>query len=423
MANLAVTPTTTADLNKIWRKVQKKVRTAWQFTSDEWEMISDMEEYEVDWSTREITIPLDMNDDAGVASIPEGGWEAVPMSPNVEEISLAFVWLNKRFTVTHTAKAVDQRSKNAMLTSQIKYQGNKAQQAIGRHWSDQVYGFSTGVLATTTTAATQASGTYVLALGYGHSSVTDPYYIANLFRKGDRVAAVRSGALADANAIGTITADPTVSGGNAELAITWNGSWTSVSGDQLVLANSVENTTLTGGTSYNKHQVGLLDGLTSTSVHGLSSATNARWAVAYSDSTSGRFTGIKLHRAAQEINNKGGGRMNKVYMAQGVERDMIDYYRGAVRISSPFNMEVDGSVKAKGVTFVTTRRVPNGQVVAMDSSSFQKGMLLGKPSAPAWGDGDKIEGRSATAFSMDLPCFLVHLNRANYAHFTNQTES
>lgn len=204
--------------------------------------------------------------------------------------------------------------------------------------------------------------------------------------------------------------------------MTWNGSADPDDNDYVVKANSLENTTITG-TDYNRGLVGILDAMTSTSVHSLSSSSVPNWSVAYSDTASGRFSGLKLHRAKQEIMNEGGGKANLVIWSQGIERDVLDQMQAAVRFDSPFELEIDGSVKSRGVKFFTSRRVPAGYAFVMDKSAFRRMSLLPKPGQPAWGDGDKLENQNGFVFSLDWPIALVTLNRKNMAYFSSQQES
>jgi len=419
MATGTYTPTLSTDVTKIWRTVQTDVQQGLNFMSEEWEMMEDIKKFKVDWSSRSITVPLDITEGSGIANIPEGGYEAYPTSPAPQELTLSWVLMNGRFTVTKTVNWIRENTPNAMMEDQMRYQALKKVQDLGRHYSDYFYGLSTAYLATTTTAASQSSGTYTLATGYGQSTITNAAFIANKFKVGDRVALIQSGALV-ANALGTITA---VTPATPSIAVTWAGSVTSTSGDYVVKANSLENTTI-AGTDYNRGMVGLLDMCLTASVHGLSSSTDANWSVAASDTTGGRLTGVRLRKHMQAIKNDGGGTVDRVYIAQGVERDMISLQNAAVRFSDPNSMELDGSVKYGKVKFHATKRVPNGWAFPVASKSIKRLSLLPKPDGtPMWEDGEKIPDRSAYVFSIDFPCATVCLNRKNLSYFNSLTES
>lgn len=410
--------TSGTDLNKMWRKVQGDVATAIQFESEEWDLLDNLDEYDIDWSAREITIPVDIIKGIGIAKIPEGGYEARPSSPNLRDLTITWSLYNGRFTISKTAKWIDEKNREAMLTRQIVQQGKSKVRALASQFSDDFYGFSTGILCDTSTNATQSSGAYTIEDAYGVAGIDTAAYLCNLFEIGDYVALIRSAALVT-NAIGVITA---ITVGTPSITVTWNGSVDSDANDSVVKANSLENTTL-AGTDYNRGLVGLLDATSSASVHSLSNSTDANWDVAYSDTTAGRFSGIKLHRAKQEVANEGPGQLNLVLWAQGVERDVVSQYQAGVRFEDSFGMEIDGSVKSKGIKFFGSRRVPPGYVFGADKRSMRKMTLIPKPDQPMWDDGEKIPDKSGFVFPIDYPVGLVWLARKNLVYWTGQTES
>jgi hypothetical protein len=410
--------TSHTDLNAMWRKVQGDVALALQFESEEWDLLGDMDEYDIDWSAREITIPVDIIKGVGIAKIPEGGYEARPSSPNLRDLTITWSLYNGRFSISKTAKWIDQSNREAMLTRQIVQQGKSKMRALASQFSDDFYGFSTGILCDTSTGATQTNGVYTIEDAYGVAGIDDKPYLDSLFEVGDYVALIRSAALVT-NAIGVITAKTAAT---PSLTITWAGSVDSDANDSIVKANSMENATL-AGTDYNRGLVGLLDALTSSSVHSLTTSTEPNWNVAYADTTAGRFSGIKLHRAKQEVQNEGPGKVNLVFMSQGVERDVVSQYQAGVRFEDSFGMEIDGSVKSKGIRFFSSRRVPPGYVAAVDKRSCRKMTLIPKPDQPMWDDGEKIPDISGFVFPIDYPVGLVWLARKNLSYFSGQVES
>jgi len=418
MAVVSYSPTTGSDLEEIWKKVQTKLHQGMKFMSEEWENMEDLKKFDVSWSSREILVPMDLNEGYGVATIEEGGYEAVPSTPEANEISLSWVLFNKRFTHTLTSHWVEQRSPGAQTENNLKYHGAKAIQAIGRHFRDYHYGFSTGYLAQNSSVSTGTSGTYTLENAYGLSTVdTDDAYTADKFKVGDRVALIRSAALVT-NALGTITA---VSASTPSITVTWAGSVTSADADYVVKANSMENSDI-GSTDYNKGLVGKLDMLQTASVHGLSSATNANWDAGYSDTAGGRLTGMRIRKAVQDIKNAGGGKVDRMDIAQGVERDMITQQIAAVRYADTSSMELDGSVKYGGIKFNSFEGVPPGYAIPYVNKSVRKMSLLPKPEkGPAWGMGEKIQDKSAYVFSLDFPLAQVCLNRGNMGYFSGLT--
>jgi hypothetical protein len=373
MAQLTATVTTAATtLNKGYRKIQGKLLKGLQTLNEEWDLLDDIPDYDVTLSAREMTVPIRLNSAGRSAYIAEGALEKNPVTPPVEELTLTWANLNERWMTTLTAKYLDKYQAGQVIR-QLKYQALEALDAISNTVSWQFYGFSTGVMCQTTTVATQASGAYTLANAFGISALGGAAYLASMFTVYDRVALIRTGALV-ANAIGQITAVDTT---NGTITVTWLGSVTSASGDNIVFANSMENTTI-AGTDYNLAPVGLLDAVTSTSVHGLSGSSVANWNPALTSTTAGRFSGLKL----------------------------------------------DGSIKSKGVEFFSSRKVPPGYAFILDKDGIGKFSLLPKPDAgvPAWDDGDKMENRNALQFSIDYPYAIVIKSRRMMAYYSSLTE-
>jgi hypothetical protein len=401
-------------LNKVWRKSQGKLLTGYQTMTEEWGWVEGLKKFDINISAREITTPVDLNIPYGTAIIPEGGYEANPVTPNVEEITLTWSNYNQRWTTTLTSRYLSRLGQDNKVIDQFKYQAIKAIESLSRRVGIDFYGFSTGIVALNTTDATQASGTYTLADAYGDSSLDDTDFLASLFVVGDRVALVRGGSLVT-NAIGTITAI-----GAGTISVTWNGSVDANNGDGVVFANSIENATI-DGTDYNKAMVGLLDMATSASLHGL---THANWLPALEDTSGGRFSGVKLRQLKQAIKNKGGGTLNEIIWSNGVSNDVFALQAGALRFNDPFAMELDGEAKARGVKFRTSRKVPPGCLFGFDRSSVRRFSLLEMPGVgdQKWADGDKLQDRNAYAFSIDLPQALVCTNRRNIGVFTGLTE-
>lgn len=413
-ATFSVT-TGSSDVSKIWAKTRGALVQALQFDVEEYDMADDLQKLSVDYSLREVIVPLDINEGAGVAAISEGGQEARPSTPNVEEITVPLSEISARFTLS-IQSALLQSNGGAVVQKQMVYAGRKKMQDVARDFGDRFYGFATGILAQTTTVATASSGTaYTLANMYGVSGLGSAAQLADKFRVGDAVALIRSAALVT-NAIGTVTA---VSSATPSITVTWNGSVTTVSGDNIVKANSIENTTI-AGTDYNKSIVGLLDALTSTSVHGLSSSSVANWSAAYSDTTSTRLSGLKIIRARQEIMNKGGGKATVGLLDQGVYRDLISQQQASLRFNDPFALELTADVKAKGTALTTTRRVPSGMAIFFDKSSYRK-LPLPKMVVDSLQDAIRMENSSGYIFPTNILLSNVVLNRKNMAYFQNAT--
>jgi hypothetical protein len=421
MAQLTPTVTTAATtLVKAYRKMQGGLLMGMKTMSEEWDLFDEIPDYDVTVSAREMTTPIRLHKAGRSSYIPEGGLEKNPVTPPLEELTLTWANLNERWMTTLTARYLDSKSQAGQVIRQLRYQALTALEAISNTVSWGFYGFSTGVACQTSTNATQASGTYTLANGFGISGLGTAAYLASMFTVYDRVALIRAGALV-ANAIGQITAVDTT---NGTITVTWLGSVDSDANDNIVFANSVENTTI-AGTDYNLAPVGLLDASTSTSVHGLSGSSLPYWNPALTSAVAGRFSGLKLRKARQAIQNRGGAKADLVIWSQGVENDTIEAEKASARFASTFGMEMDGSVKAKGITFFTSPKVPPGYAWVLDKSeTMGKYTLLPKPDSgtPPWTDGDKMENRNALQFSIDFPYAYIWKNRSAMAMYSGQTE-
>jgi hypothetical protein len=409
-----------SSVNKIWKKVQGKLQTGIQYVCEEYADMDDVQKFEINVSAREITVPIDVNEGAGVASIAEGGYEAIAYTPNVEEITLSWINLNARFTSSLTAQYLDQYNAEAQIKRQLKHQGAHKVRDIARDFSDRFYGYSTAILAEVTAQTTATTATYTLTNGYNDTSITSLPFIADKFRANDRIALVRSGSLVS-NAIGTVSSISTA----GVLVVVWNGSVVSNANDDVVKANSMENTTI-DGTDYNRGLVGLLDMCKSVSVHSLANTSVPNWNVSLADTGGGAFSGVKIKKGLREIENKGGGKADRIYITDGIDRNLFSTQSAALRFGSPMGMELGGDAKFKGLKFVHTRRVPPGHAIMMDSSSVRRFNLLSAPKAEggfAWKDGDKLENQNALVFSMDFPVAMVCTSRRNLAYWTGLSES
>jgi hypothetical protein len=378
-----------------------------QFGVEEWNLLQGLKEFDVDWSAREITVELDLNDDYGTSSIIEGGKESRPSSPTVVTATLTWILLNKRFTASMTAKYIAQQNARAMLEDQLKFQAKKAVQGIRRKIGDMFYGFSTGTACKVSSIATDAITLKDMFGVSGEGAVADARRCEDLFRAGDYIAVLEPSAPALRGngivLIDSVTPSTNVITGSAVSDIS------SAAGDDLIVfANSLENTTMASGTERSQGLVGLLDGCTSTSVHSVSSSSNARWDVGYEDTSSGRFTGIKLRKAKQGVNNNGGGTVDTVLWAQGVENDVVAQLQAGLRFSDAWGMEMDGQPKSKGIKFVSTQRVPDGHAFVFDKkNSVKKMTLIDEPGKVDWGDGYKLQDDSGYVFSIDYPVAMI----------------
>lgn len=420
MATATYTPTNIkTDLVKVFKKVQTKLFTGFRFKCPEYAEQS-MGKFDVDWSSREILFPLDLNEGGNVASIAEGGYEAFPSSPSLEEGTATWIQFNKRFTLTKIAQYIDEvQGVRPMVKRQFALQGTKALDAIGWQYGLYWYGFSTGVIARI--GALPGGNVITLKDAYGSvglasgGSAYEKAYLARMWKKGERIAILNPAGPA-LRVIQTITADPDTVNGQ----ITLDGSAGAAVNDLLVYANSIENTTLAGGTDYNKGVPGLMEVLTSAGLHGL---THGNWTVAGSDVTAGRFNGSKMQKARDEIANWApeGTNLDTLVIDQAVRRDTNAQYMAAVRYDDPGAIEIEGMAVAKKIKFQSTRRVPPGLVAAYASGAYKRMTLWDKADAPEnFADGDKLQDQNAMAFMIDYPWYLICTARKAFYYWLNQ---
>lgn len=429
---MAITVTTSGStLAKVGKKIQGEAIKGFAKRSETWNLLSTLTsgEYQIQASQREVTTPIDISENPSGAFISEGSYEANPVTVDMQDLTFTWAFLNHRFSFTRTSEHLDRRFRSAQVIRQSVYQTQKMMEALTRRFGIGFYGTSTGELCQTTTNATQASGTYALANGYGRAGIDDAEYLSQFFKVGDRVALVRSAALVS-NAIGEVTAVSTSSG----ITVTWIGSVDSDSGDSIVLANAYPQSataTLAGATEYNKAPMGMADFFLATSPHNLSGTTYPLWNPAGTDSTGGYLTGTRIKKAQHLIKNKGGGTLNVLLQAQGVSRALYQQTSSAVQFSDPLGMEILGSVSTKGIKQVDSDPLcPPGDAYAFDKRSFKKWSITEMPDADASSvenspntTVDKLEGLSAHVVSIDFLYNLVNTRRADGCMWSGLTEA
>lgn len=424
MAQLTFTSTTSGStLAKVHKKIQGNLLKGFQTKCEEWTWASKMKDFEVSPSAREVTVPIDITAQPMGGLIPEFGYESNAITAAPQEITTTWSNYNARFSFSVTSKILDQKHRQSQVIRQLKYQTMKLTEGMAKRVALSFYGKSTGVLADTSTNATSASQTLTLEDAFGEAGIDTAAYIASMFSVGDRIGLIRSAALV-ANGIGEITA---VTPATPAIAVTMIGSADVDANDSVVLANSVENTTI-AGTEYNLAPHGLLDFLGTASVHGLSSSSYPNWAAAANDTSGGRFTAVRLMYAQHQIANKGGGTANMLVVDQGVLRDMYAQERAALRFGAPSELDFAGDVKAKGFKILSSRYVPPGYAFVLDSSSIKRWTLVDMPgeegpAVPDYGSEniDKVQDRNGFVFSFDFPYTWICTNRGNLAGFSGLT--
>jgi hypothetical protein len=411
------------------RQVQTKVYQSAMFGEEEWNSVATGragKDFNLNaWSTRSITVPLDLQRGYGATAIPEGGYEAMPSSPAPIDATLTFINVNKRISFSRIAEILRQRSPQAFIEAEndLKWQGKKAVQALRRKFALMFYGFSTGTVGKVSSVSTDD---LVVKDMYGISGLgatTHNLRCVDFFEVGDRIAVLNPSGPAF-RGIFTVAS-------KARSTNTLTGTAVSDAGaqvdDLLVFAGNLENTTLAGGTERNLNLVGLLDMMTSTSVHSVSGDTYALWNPSFTQTTSGRFTPVTFKKMQYGISSQGpdGSKLTDVWFAPGVHNDLFDQQQAGVRFEGGKDFEIDGDPKATGTTFHKSRLTPDGYVFGYDrNNSLKKGMLFPDPGEQPFDEGsiDKLQDISGKVASLDFPIFLFTTSRAGMAYVSGATQ-
>ena len=416
MANLAYTAPSNSQVNAVWRTVQGPLSEMINFEVEEFDNLDTFDKEKSAWSLRSVIFPGDIIEGGNVALIPEGGSEGIPFSPNALDFTLTPTHYNVRFAASKLAMFADKNGGDNQIKSELMFRGEHAIRALSRSVGDDFWGFSTGILAltdTNITASVAATITITLKSGYGVTGITDLAYVSRMFKPSEWIAILDSGTYRTTARIVSISTAAVVVLDSFSAALT-----TTTDGLQIVRANAVEQTQ----TSYNRALVGMLDGLTTASVQGQTSATYPNWSVAYSDTAAGRFSGLKMHIAKDEIANYGTGAPDTCWIGQGVYRDLVAQMQSSYRASDPLSLQIDGAAKSKGIQFVSTRRTPPGYVVVGRKKALNRWQLNPKPGkAFAWKDGKEKIDESIMLFSADFPLQMAWKSRKSFAYFSTQT--
>lgn len=419
--------TTQTVAQKIWRKAQGTAVDGINFTVEELRLLNKLSNAKLAPSLREVTRPVFVTQGGGVASISEGGAKARPQSPPPQEISVSLVHLMKQFAIADLVMMISRMGgSDTQLVRQFKYQLRMAINSMSNGVGDYVYGASSGVLATTDTDLAGATTELTLTAGYNQSWITDPAYLAKRFAAGastedpDWVHILAAGVL-QTNAYGYVSARNTTTG---TITVTWNGTAPSITtnGLQVVKANSLEST----ANDYNKALVGLTEVLTATSLHGLSGATYEGWSNAFSDTTGGRFDGTRLEKGMDAIEDDGGVKADTVMWSKGVKRDVKAQYKSALEFTDAYNIPIDGDVKARGIEFFSSRRVPPAFATAFQKAAWEK--FFWKPTIEGQEDQSESDLQPSEDYTfqigrIDLIGNLVCNRRKAFAYWRSLDES
>ena len=428
--NPAPGTTTVTNLADLAKKTNTDVMVGIRRKTKEYDWFDDIADEKIAPSQNEMRLVLDIQYQTGGAMIPEAGYEDQATTVTPQHGTFTFVQMNKRYSFSTLAKGFDQKGRVAgFIQRQIQYQAIKAVEAIARRIGVQTYGFSTAtvavVAATNGAGATQTNiqlkNSYGSTLLPGTSS-NGQVYNTNLLRIGEPVALVRGSTIQD---FGSVVASPAASGNAGQVDITFNSSVTPTLGDLIVYASAVTDTALTG-TDTNRWPNGLLDMLTSASLHGLATSTANEWQAAYANTAGGRMSYQVQEAMANAVDNYSGMTMNRVIYSQGVRRDMIAGERAALRYDSSSDMDWNGEVGTKGVKYYTSVLAPPGMFIGYASDAIGKKVLSDKPDYDGGPDIfslDKVQDKGAFAASFDFIYARVCNARRGLAYASGLTES
>ncbi len=424
MAAQSNTVTTGASLNRWWRKVQGPVadKAFAHGKAPERQFYQSLSAWGTPSSAYEVTFPIDTNERGGVASITDGGHMAKPSSVNAVEAQVNVVHFNKRFAVSDLTRFTDAGQQN-QLKRQIVAQAAQAGDAMQEHFADYLHGGKAAILALTDTDISGTTATLTLKNGYNNSTITNAKYLASMWKVGDRGVAL-DGSNALISGVNSFFEVTSVSKTNGTIGVTFDGSVTYSTNDiRLVKANNLEGTTAAGGSDLNKGIEGFQDLLFATTFHNVSGSTNPNWTVALNVSAAGRFTPSQLKRAKQEIANDSGYEADTVLVAQGVYRDMMNQQLAGLRFEDANTMSFDGDVQAKGMKFLSTKRVPPGYVAVGARASLRKWEAYSSSASASYGDLQPSETLAGGYGRLDWVGNLICESRKAWAVFTSQTEA
>ena len=424
MAN-AVTYKKVSDFSKAYKRSSTKLYRQYTRRVPEYGWMDDVPDEDIIPSGRENLVPVDLNRGYGAAMIEDGGYEAVTDSPSIDEGAFVFNHINARFAISLRSQAFDRAAKGNTVIRQIKLQSLKCVEAVMRKFAFMYYGFSTGVLCKCNGDPGGAATSHTITLkdAFGVAGVGNAAYLTGMFTIGENVALIRTGALV-ANAIGQVTGINAAAG---QITVTWSGgaSVDPAADDSIVFANTVTDATITA-TDFNKWNIGLLDVLTSASLLGLTGGvTNPTWNPSLYDTTGGSFGFVKVKKLRQALENNGDTTLRRLVLANGVENDMQARERGALIWSDSGSMNLDANVRAKGVTFDTSRFTPNGYAFAFGAEAMGKKILTEKPDEEELIDFGKLfkaEDRSALKGGVDMIGANIPHARSRFAAYGSLNE-
>lgn len=419
--------TTSTNMAKALRKTVADAVEGFNFMSPEIDVLKKVPEEDVPYSLRETLFPVDLNEGAGVALIPEFGKLARPSTQGLEEGTGYLVHFNKRFNQSTLARLVSKGMSNQVV-DQFKYMAAKSVKAISRRVAISYWGSSSAILALTDTdVTTDLVQELTLRAAHGITGLDNAAYLADLFVKAD-AAGNEGDAVAVLNGTtvlgtGLVTAKNRTTG---TVTITFSAAPTAATtnGLRLVYNNAIG--AALAQTDYNMGLVGWADVLTAAGLHGL---THDEWAPAVYDTTSVRFSPLLYQKGRDEMSLRGDAKISHLFWDAAVKRDAWDNRASLQRFNDTGTFSLDGDIKGKGAENVISRFVPPGWVTGFDVNKAVKRVQVtplpandGQGGVTQDGGKDYID-ESGRVYEINLVMALQWRNRRATAGWTGKTRS
>lgn len=416
----------------VYKKQNTDVKVAIKLQTEEATWFREYPRENIVVSGNENRVPLVLTQPLVAAFIPEGGKERIMNTPAPTHGTFLPVQMNVRHGFTGLAQAYDNKSRASMIEDQLTFQANMSGYSIGRTLGLSTYGTSVGTQAVIrTTGSGSATQSLILKNAYGSSTFcaggdagVQDTYLSAIFRVGEHIALIRSGAIVE---FAAITASPGASGVGTVDA-TFTSSITPTAGDLVVFAMADGDSTITG-TDYNNAAIGFTDVLTASSVlgvSGLAGGTYPFWTPGSSVVTAQRLSFTVKERMINDCWNAGGGTINRFILPQGVRRDAIQSEQGARRYDSA-EVDIEGDLKAgKSQKYYTSQLALPNTLIGWYDKAFSKVELSEQPADEATKSIfklDKVQGVSQTAAYYDYFFQRIPTSRALTGYATNLTSS
>ena len=286
----------TTVINEVWRPLYGKLVKGFQLLTPEWAFLKKLENFD-QISPRQMTWPVDLIYGGGIAMTFDGGPTARATSNAPVEAQDSWTHMTGRFEVSYDVLTLNNSSKVArqQIVKQLTYQVRDKLKSFKKRVSFGFYGHNDGVLFLLDSAA--GAPTYTVKDRYGETGLAADVtwltpgkdYVAIIDPAGPTVRGIDQ-----VTAVNRATPSITLAGSVAGAA----------TNDQIVLANHIDGTT----TDLNRGMNGLLDIVSATTLHNISSTTQPDWSAAIDTSLGAALSGTELYKAFETSEKESGYR-------------------------------------------------------------------------------------------------------------------